>query len=388
MSRPQPLPANAAVNDEAADVPGTPVALVDWQARALLVLAVLATVVTLRWARDFIVPVVTAFFFAYTLQPIVDRLYAWHVPRSLGALLVLALLLGSLAFAVASLRDDAMQSLESLPSATRKFSDALAGLHSKSNGTMHAMERIAQEMNRLARQAEKLSGGPPAADGNPVVVSTPTTFGSLVWSGSLTALAALSRLALSLLLVFFLLQAGDAFRRKLVRVVGPSLSAKRATVEVLNDINTQVQKYMFMLLVTNGVLGLTSWAAYDALGLDHAPVWAIVAAVLHLVPYVGPLLGAGMTGIAAFTQFESFAMAALAAGITIALATFVGMFLVPWMSGRQTRMNPTAIFIALLFFGWLWGAWGLLLAIPVIATLRVIAERIDSLQPVAELLSE
>lgn len=354
---------------------------------AQLVLAVLASIAAMHWARDFLIPVITAFFLAYTLQPIVNRLAALHVPRGLGAALVLSVLLGSMMFAIASLRDDAVTGLENLPAGAHKLSDALVGLSAQPTGAMRAVGRIAQELQRVANLALKLPLNSSAGEAT-VVHAAPTSLGSLMWSGSLTALSVLSTLALSLLLVFFLLQAGDFFRRKLVRVIGTTLSAKRATVEVLNDINSQVQNYMFMLLVTNSLLGLASWLCYSALGLEHASMWALVAAVLHLIPYLGPLFAAGMTGLAAFMQFESLPMASLVTLIALGLASVVGMFIVPMMSGRQAKMNPTAIFVALLFFGWLWGAWGLLLGIPLAVICKVIAERVDRLTLVAELLSD
>ncbi len=384
------MAADHASNEPTAANPGViiaPTPVLATSANAQLVLAVLATIAAMHWARDFLIPVITAFFLAYTLQPIVNRLATLRVPRALGAALVLGFLIGSMAFAIASLRDDAVTSLENLPAATHKLSDALIGLSSQPSGAMRAVGRIAQELQRVANLTQKLPFSSPPGEGT-VVHAAPTSLGSLVWSGSLTALSVISTLALSLLLVFFLLEAGDFFRRKLVRMIGTTLSAKRATVEVLNDINSQVQNYMFMLLVTNSLLGLASWLCYSAVGLEHAPMWAIVAAVLHLIPYLGPLLGAGITGVAAFMQFESLSMAALVTTIALALAGVVGMFIVPMMSGRQANMNPTAIFIALLFFGWLWGAWGLLLGIPLAVICKVIAERVDRLALVAEMLSD
>ncbi|MGE3849406.1 MAG: AI-2E family transporter [Gammaproteobacteria bacterium] len=354
---------------------------------ALNLLAALAAIGALHWARGFLVPVLTAYFLAHTLQPMVNRLHAWRVPRVIGALLVLGGVLASFAFTAAALSDDALLALDSLPSATSRFADTVERLHSHTGGTVRALERVSRELDRVVRRARQLSSGDDDAQ-PPVVVAAPSRVGELVLSGSVSALSALSTLALSLLLVFFLLQAGDTFRRKLVRVIGPRLSTKRVTVEVLNDISTQVQNYMFTLLVTNTVLALSGWAVYHALGLAHAAVWAIVAAVLHLVPYVGTLASALLVALAAFTDAGTIGAAVTAALATLALATASGVLLGTWMSGRQARMNPTAIFLSLLFFGWLWGAWGLLLGIPLAVTCKVVAERIDALQPFAELLSE
>jgi len=392
------MPAAAAPGPESVETPTLPPtngpAMSDTHSSAvsLHILAVLAIVFVLHWGREFIVPVLVATFLAWTLKPVVERLYKWRVPRTLGALLVLGCLCGGLAFGVASLRDQALTTLRELPAATRRFSEGLAGLHREPGSAVSTVEAVARELERVTREARKLSNAPaqgPELRNAPVVVAAaPSSLNALVWSGSMTALSALGTVASSLLLMFFLLQAGDAFRRKLVRVVGPSLSARRATVEVLNDISVQIQRYMFMLLVTNTLLALSSWLAYAAIGLDNAAIWAIAGAVLHLIPYLGALASIAVTSIAAYTQFQSFAMSLLVAGVTGGLMTLIGMVLTPWMSGRQARMNPTAIFLALLFFGWLWGAPGLLLAIPVVAICKVIADRVDRFHAVAELIGE
>ena len=370
-------------------VPDARALVLDPACTSQVILACLAIVFALHWGREFLVPVLSAAILAYTLKPIVERLRRWHVPRSLGAALVLGCLCGGLAYGVASLRDEALSALQELPAATKRFSHALTGVYGRPGSPVRTVEAVARELEHATREARQL--GTPGGTGTApkvVVTGSSSKLNEMVLSGSLAALSALGTVLSALLLMFFLLQAGDSFRRKLVRVVGPSLSTRRATVEVLNDINAQIQRYMFMLFVTNSLLALASWAAYSLIGLDNAAIWAIAGAVLHVIPYLGATISLVVTGIAAFTQFESFAMTLLVAGVTLALATLIGMVVTPWMSGRQARMNPTAIFLALLFFGWLWGAFGLLLAIPVVAIGKVIAERVDRLHAVAELLGE
>jgi predicted PurR-regulated permease PerM len=189
-------------------------------------------------------------------------------------------------------------------------------------------------------------------------------------------------------LVFFLLLAGDTFKRKLVRLTGPSLSKKKITVTILDDINGSIQKYMVMLLTTNVLVGLLAWVAFRWMGLENAGAWAVAAGMLHIIPYFGPALTAGAIGMAAFMQFDSFSMALLAAGTSLAIATLVGTFITTWMTGKIAKMNAAAIFISLLFWGWLWGVWGMLLSIPIIVIVKVVSQHVEQLQPVAELLGE
>jgi predicted PurR-regulated permease PerM len=145
---------------------------------------------------------------------------------------------------------------------------------------------------------------------------------------------------------------------------------------------------MLTLLVANTVLGLLTWIAFRVIGLDNAGAWAVTAGLLHFIPYLGPALTALATGMAALIQFESLSMVVLVGFSSLAIATLVGVVIMTWMSGKMIKMNTTAVFVALLFWGWLWGVWGLLFGIPIMGMLKVFAERIEDLQPFAELLSE
>ena len=202
------------------------------------------------------------------------------------------------------------------------------------------------------------------------------------------ALGFIGQATMVIFLAFFLLAGGDTFKRKLVRLTGPSLSRKKITINILNDINDSIQKYMFMLLVTNLLLGLLTWIAFHWIGLENAGAWAVAAGLLHVIPYVGPIFTAAATGMAAFMQFDSFSMALLVAGASLAIATVVGTFVTTWMTGKIAKMNAAAVFISLLFWAWLWGVWGMLLGIPIIVILKVVSQHVEQMQPVAELLGE
>jgi predicted PurR-regulated permease PerM len=191
-----------------------------------------------------------------------------------------------------------------------------------------------------------------------------------------------------LFLVFFLLLGGDRFKRKLVHLTGPSLSNKKITVNILDDINGSIQKYMLMLLTTNLLVAFLTWIAFRWIGLENAGAWAAAAGILHLVPYLGPGVTAAATGMAALMQFDSIPTALLVAASSLAIATVVGTFVATWMIGRIAGMNSAAIFIGLLFWGFLWGVWGMLLSIPIIVIVKVVSQHVERLHPVAELLGD
>jgi predicted PurR-regulated permease PerM len=159
-------------------------------------------------------------------------------------------------------------------------------------------------------------------------------------------------------------------------------------VHILDDINNSIQSYMFMLLVTNALVGILTWAAFTWLGLENAGAWAVAASLLHIIPYFGPVITAAATGMAAFMQFDSISPALQVAGASMVIATIIGILVTTWMTGRFAKMNTAAVFIALLFWTWLWGVWGMLLSIPLIVIVRVVSQHIEQLHPVAELLGD
>jgi predicted PurR-regulated permease PerM len=189
-----------------------------------------------------------------------------------------------------------------------------------------------------------------------------------------------------LLLTYFLLASGEHFRRKLVQLVGPSMARKKEAVRILEEVDVQVQRYLLATLAANALLAVATWLAFLALGLDQAEVWGAAAGAFHFVPYLGPALIALGSGIAAFMQFGTLPSALAVAGVSLLIAATVGFAFMTWLQGRFARVNAAVLFIALLFFGWLWGLWGLLLGAPLVAIAKAVFDRVDALKPAGELL--
>jgi predicted PurR-regulated permease PerM len=278
--------------------------------------------------------------------------------------------------------------LEQLPEATSKFSAGLSGLRHGQPSNMQRVQTAAREIERATSQA----ADSPSTSNQPathVVIDKPAfKLGNLLWAGSMGALGFIGQATMVLFLVFFLLLSGDTFKRKLVRLTGPALSNMKITVHILDDINDSIQKYMFMLLMTNLLVGLLTWIALRSIGLENAGAWAVAAGLLHVIPYLGPGVTAAATGLAAFMQFDSFSMALLVAGASLTIATILGILVTTWMTGKIAKMNAAAVFISLLFWSWLWGIWGMLLSIPIIVIVKVVSQHVEQLQSVAELLGE
>jgi predicted PurR-regulated permease PerM len=181
---------------------------------------------------------------------------------------------------------------------------------------------------------------------------------------------------------------GDLFKRKLVKMAGPSLERKKITVQILDEINRQIERFLLVRVVTSVVVAVATWVAFRMIGLEQAGVWAVAAGVFNSVPYLGPIIVAGGTFIVAFLQFDTLSMAAYAAGITLLVTSVEGWLLTPWLTSRTARTNEVAVFVGLIFWSFVWGVWGTLLAVPMLVVFKAVCDRIDDLKPVGELLGE
>lgn len=392
-----PSPGHA--SDENASTPVLPAAPVPSAAPsawAVRIIAFVALFYFLQWAADFLIPVLFGILISYTLSPIVVWMERVYVPRVVGAGLITLALIGCAGLLTNTLYHEARSIIDELPVATWKVRAALARLDNGEAGMYEKLHAAAESLKQALPAPGAGADAPPPEEPGAVAATpapppaAPPAFDLSEWllAGSMTAAAVAGQLAVTLFIVFFGLASGNTFKRKLVKLAGPSLSQKKITIQILDNINASIQKYMFMLLVTNVALGLASWGAFVAVGLDNPGAWAIAAGVLHLIPYLGPLVTAAGTGVAAFLQFESFTMMAVVIVINIVIAAVVGMLVATWMTGRIAKMNAMAVFVALLFGGWLWGIWGMLICVPIVVVVKVVAEHIEDLQPVAELLGE
>jgi predicted PurR-regulated permease PerM len=380
-------PVGASVDASLVTIPASRIS-VDARGAALGILAALALIFALSWGEKFMVPLLLGIVIAYTLNPLVVWLEAIKIPRVVGTVIVMAGVIGALVLGTYSLRGEMQTIIEQLPEAASKITTAIERVRIGQLGNMEKIQKAATDVEKATTQAAigPLASRQPATH---VVVDKPTfKVSNFLLEGSMGAIGIMAQGAMVVFLVFFLLLGGDQFKRKLVRLTGPTLSNKKITVNILDDINGSIQKYMFMLLTTNLLVALLTWMAFRWIGLENAGAWAVAAGLLHIVPYLGPGVTAAATGMAAFMQFESFSMALLVAGASLAIATVVGTFVTTWMIGRIANMNSAAIFISLLFWAWLWGIWGMLLSIPIIVIVKVVSQHVEQLHPMAELLGD
>ena len=209
-----------------------------------------------------------------------------------------------------------------------------------------------------------------------------------LWSGTKGAMALAGQASMVLFLAYFIMVSGNTFRLKLVRITGPRLSKKKITLQVLDEISEQIQRYLLVQIFTSILVGVVTWLAFAWIGLEHAAIWGIAAGVFNTIPYVGPVIVTAGTSLVAFLQYGTFSMVLLVSGVALLITSLEGYLLTPWLTGRASRMNPLVVFIGVLFWGWLWDVAGLLLGVPIIMIIKAVCDRVEDLKPIGELLGD
>jgi predicted PurR-regulated permease PerM len=333
------------------------------------VLATIAVIWTLQWTKVFMIPLAVAIFAAFWLMPVVDMLQRLRIPRSFGAAIVLGTVMLTLGGTGYALRDDARDFLNGLAKATHQTRVVFNQAMRDPDGWLHHIRSTLTD-HTLPTKAGSVSAD--TADSASDVES------SLV-RGSTTVAAAALDVVVVLFLIYLLLASGDLFKRKLLVVISGQLARRRVTVEIINEIGVQFQRYLGVLAITNVSIGLLTWALFSVLGVEHAAVWGVAAGILHIVPYLGPAVIAAASLLVTTTQFDSLSQAFIVASTSLLISTLIGMLLTTWLTSRASSMNSVAVFAGLLFWGWLWGIPGMLLGTPLMMATKVMGDRIRCL---------
>ena len=352
----------------------------------LILLAVFASIFILDWAQAVFIPLVLGLVVSYALAPLVDRLERFRIPRGLSAAVLLLAFVGGVGATAFSLRDEAVSLIETLPEAVQKMQQSVRKEFAGQGETIAKVEVAALEIERVAVEATSVKAPPGVTR---VQVEQPKlNVREYLLTNVLGAASMVGLSVIVLFLAYFLLASGDAFRRKWVQLSGPTLSRRRITVQVLDEISAQIQRYLGVQVLVGAIVGITSWLAFWAIGLENAAVWGVVAGVLNLVPYIGAIVTTAGTALVAFLQFGTVGMALAVGSISLLVNTVEGYWLMPWLSGRASRMNAVVVFGGLLFWGWLWGGWGLVLGLPIMIVVKAVCDHVEDFKPVGEFMAE
>jgi len=292
---------------------------------------------------------------------------------------------GGLTYTGYALSDDAAAMVAAVPEAATKLRVALR--RNSTNGTIQQVQQAATELQRAAD--ETTARNPVSAGVQRVQIEEPAidVRGYLMW-GSASAFAFAGQATLVIFFVFFLLASGDLVKRKLVKLAGPSLERKKITVQILNEIDAQIERFLLLRVATSAVVGVATWLAFRWMGVNHATIWGIAAGVFNSIPYFGPVIVAAATTVAGFLQFGTIPMALSVAGVSVVITSLEGWLLTPWLTSRAARTNEVAMFIGLIFWSFVWGIWGTLLAVPMLVVVKAFCDRIEDLKPIGELLGD
>ena len=356
---------------------------------AFTIVAVVTVILILQYAKPVLIPVVIGILLSYVLGPMVESLARHGVSRWLGAALVITLLIGGLGFASYKLAPQILSIVDDMPTATRRLLE-----RSKVSRTPTEDESAIDKVQRAATEIDKAAAA--AAEPAPTqrgvtrveIVQPAFRATDYLWAGGKNVVGFIGQFAMVLFLVFFLLVTGDLFKRKLVKIAGSTLTKKKVTVQIMDDINRQISGFLRVQVLTSAIVGLATGMALWFFGVRQFVIWGVLAGIFNSVPYLGPLIVTGGLGAVVFIQFDDLLKTAYICGITLAITSLEGWLLTPTLMSRAAQMNPVAIFVGLLFWSWVWGVWGTILAVPMMMTAKAICDRVEDLQAVGELLGE
>ncbi|HEV8176504.1 MAG TPA: AI-2E family transporter [Gemmatimonadales bacterium] len=344
---------------------------VDVRHIALVVLALLAVLYTLRLAAAFFLPIVLAILLNLLLSPTVRWLRNHlRIPVPLGAGVVIIVLLGLVGFGATRLAPAASAWIARAPASIGTLKQRIQPLRRPMEQVNKAAEQVEQatDMDKKTQQVEIKGPG----------------LSQQVFGGT-TAL--LGSAMIVIFLTYFLLASGELFLQKLVGVL-PQLKDKKTAVRIVRETEAQVSVYLVVTTLINLGVGVATGVALALVGMPNAVLWGVIAAVLNFVPYVGGLVNTVILALAAFLTFDDTGRALMVPFVFTAINILEGNLITPWILGRRMRLNTVAVFVGLIFWWYLWGVTGAILAVPIMASIKIACDHIGPLAPIGEFLAE
>jgi predicted PurR-regulated permease PerM len=354
-----------------------PVALEKARTIGIVLLATIAGAGALYLARSFFVPIMLSILFAVLLRPVVRWFESVRVPTPVGALLVLVIVLGVLVAGGAALATPAREWVAEAP---RHVKDAEARLR--------LLRKPVQQITQAAERMEgAVSGGGGGKGGEQSAPGTPSSSSEApkaVATAFGTTAAFVGALVEVLLLTFLLLASGDLFLQKLLHVFPGERSA---ALKVTRDVEDAVSRYMIANAVINLGQGLVVAIAMAVIGLPSPPLWGVLTFFCEFVPYLGAALMLFLLSVAGLATFQGIGHAALAPLAYLLITTLQNNLVSPLAYGRHLRLNPVAVLVGVMFWWFLWGIPGAFLAVPLVATAKILGDHVRGLAAMGEFLA-
>jgi predicted PurR-regulated permease PerM len=321
-------------------------------------------------ASSIILPVVLAFVLNLLLQPAVRLLERLRLPRAIGALLAILLIIGALVGLVAALSVPAASWAKRLPEGIPRLEAHLVVL----KGPIQALQSVIQQAEQVADD--------PAQKGSSIAVRRDFGLTGALFAGMR---AVLDGLFTTVLVLYFLLVSGDTFLRRIVEIL-PNFGEKRQAVDISQQIQEDVSAYLVTITAMNAAVGIATAAAMYLCGLGDPLLWGATAFLLNYIPILGPLFGIVMFLLAGLLSFESLWLSLLPPAIYFGIHLVEGETLTPMLLARRFTLNPVLVILSLLFWFWMWGVPGAVLAVPMLAIVKIISDRVRPLKALGHFL--
>ena len=350
---------------------------------AVWIVATVALLYLLRSASQLLIPIVLAVLVSYALEPVVAWLARHRVPRVAGSSLVLLMLLGGLGYGAYSLKDNVRSAVDALPRLAQKTRDLV-----QTTGMWHALKSDGSGAAAPERSPQPPAGGTAATDpAAGMSIPGSVSMSGLLQQGVTSAFTLLGNLTVIVFLVFFLLLSGQHVRDRLVEISGPDGDHRRTTAKILDDINAQIQRFLLVRVVTAAAVALLTWAVLAWMNVENAAIWGILAGVVNSIPYFGPIIVSGGLIAVGLVQGDGVIRALQMSGAALVITSVEGWLLTPPLMGKAERMSALAVFLGLLLWTWIWGAWGTILAVPMLVVIKSVADHVAHLKPIGRLMA-
>ena len=328
-------------------------------------------VACLYWGQAVLIPVALAGLLAFLLSPVVNAIDRWGAGRATSVLVVVLL-----AFCLAGgvgwvLLRQLVALADELPQYSANIRQRVADLRGLSKGG--SVEKVQRTLTEVVGEMQKAEPNAKADKPIPVIVEPPSSLLARL-PGLLDVLAATG--VVTVLVVFMLLER-QQLRDRLIRLVG--YRRVTMTTKALDEATARITRYLLMQSVINGSFGVAVGIALFLLGIPYAALWGFLAAALRFIPYVGPAIAVLLPTALALAMFPGWSRPLLTFAVVLALELVASMVVEPWLYGQSAGVSPVGLLVAVIFWTWLWGSVGLLLATPLTVCLIVLSKHLPSM---------
>jgi predicted PurR-regulated permease PerM len=320
-----------------------------------------------------------AVLFAIALAPLVRGL-SRMMPRWLASAVVVLGIASAVVLTAWSLSDEVAAFSRQLPRIVRDVRTAIQSATPR--------QALIRQLQQAITELEETTTTAKPADATPVTIVQATDVQRQMMLYARSAAGFGATAILLLFLVYFLLATGEMFKKKFVTLSGERLSQRKVTVQMIDEMGVQIGQFVFYQFWSGLIVGVVTWLAFAGIGVRYAGLWGVASGVLNCIPYFGPTIIMLASGVAAAVQFRDPSTIALVAGVSVAITSIEGFLLAPIALGRAASTNSVAVFVAVMFWGWMWGPIGLILGVPILMMVKTVADHVESLSGLSELLAD